>query len=214
MSGRAFPLILGSALMFSERTCWNREQNRLSRTLALLRTAGAPILDLTRSNPTECGLLSEHAGLAEALARPGLASYQPDPRGILDAREAVSQYYGHLEAELSPDDIILTSGTSEGYSFLFRLLCNPGDEVLIPSPGYPLFEFLADLCDVKLVRFPLAYDHGWQIDFTALAGATTERTRAVVVVHPNNPTGHYVSESEQGQLSEFCQSRGFALIAD
>ena len=214
MSGRAFPLILGSALMFSERTCWNREQNRLSRTLALLRTAGAPILDLTRSNPTECGLLSEHAGLAEALARPGLASYQPDPRGILDAREAVSQYYGHLEAELSPDDIILTSGTSEGYSFLFRLLCNPGDEVLIPSPGYPLFDFLADLSDIRLVRFPLVYDHGWQIDFEELEKLATERARAVVVVHPNNPTGNYVSAREQARLSLFCRKRGLALLAD
>ena len=200
--------------MFSDRTRWNREENRISRTLTELRAAGVPILDLARSNPTECGLFSDGACLRQALAQPGVALYQPDPQGILEAREAVSCYYRELGAPLGAEDLILTSGTSEGYSFLFRLLCNPGDEVLIPSPGYPLFEYLADLCDVKLVRFPLAYDHGWQIDFTALAGATTERTRAVVVVHPNNPTGHYVSESEQGQLSEFCQSRGLALIAD
>ena len=200
--------------MFSHRTRWNREENRISRSLAELRAAGVPILDLARSNPTECGLLSDGLRLEQALMQPGLQRYQPDPRGVLDAREAVSRYYGELGVPLVAEDLILTSGTSEGYSFLFRLLCNPGDEVLIPSPGYPLFEFLADMCDVRLVRFPLVYDHGWQIDFTALASSTTERTRALVVVHPNNPTGQYVSLPEQGQLFEFCQRRGLALIAD
>src|SRR5205814_4836440 len=112
------------------------------------------------------------------------------------------------------DDLILTSGTIEAYSFLFRLLCNPGDQVLIPSPGYPLFEFLADLCDVKLVRYPLNYDHGWQIDFSALAAASNERTRALIVVHPNNPTGHFASPNDQLQLSRFCAEREIALIAD
>jgi aspartate/methionine/tyrosine aminotransferase len=110
--------------------------------------------------------------------------------------------------------LILTSGTSEGYSFLFRLLCNPGDEVLIPAPGYPLFDFLADLCDVKLVRYPLFYDHGWHIDFPALDAAASTRTRALIVVHPNNPTGHYTSESEQAKFADFCAQRGIALIAD
>jgi len=112
------------------------------------------------------------------------------------------------------DNLVLTSGTSEGYSFLFRLLCNPGDEVLIPVPGYPLFEFLADLCDVKLVRYPLLYDHGWQIDFPALAAAVTPRSRAVIVVHPNNPAGNYVSPAERSELAALCRQRGLALIAD
>jgi aspartate/methionine/tyrosine aminotransferase len=200
--------------MFSDRTCWNREQNRLSRTLAELRAAGVPILDLTRSNPTECGLLSDESLVRQAVAQPGLVYYQPDPKGLLEARVVVSQYYNHLGARLSPEDVILTSGTSEGYSFVFRLLCNPGDEVLIPSPGYPLFDFLADLSDVRLVRFPLLYDHGWQIDFHALEELATERARAVVVIHPNNPTGHYVSATEQDQLARFCQKRGLALVAD
>jgi alanine-synthesizing transaminase len=131
------------------------------------------------------------------------------------AREAVAAYYtGQQGVAVAADDFLLTSGTSEAYSFLFRLLCNVGDEVLIPAPGYPLFDFLADLCDVKLVRFPLVYDHGWQIDFSALAAAVTERTRAVIVVHPNNPTGHYVSSAEQEELAKVCRARGIALIVD
>ena len=131
------------------------------------------------------------------------------------AREAVAAYYRSQHGvALAADDLVLTSGTSEAYSFLFRLLCNAGDEVLIPAPGYPLFDFLADICDVKLVRFSLVYDHGWQIDFAALEAAATERTRAVIVVHPNNPTGHYVSSAQQQQLARFCRERGMALIAD
>src|SRR5262249_20820242 len=129
--------------------------------------------------------------------------------------EAVADYYNAQRSRfVSAEDVVLTTGTSEGYSYLFHLLCEAGDEVMIPAPGYPLFDFLADLCDVKLVRFPLVYDHGWQIDFRVLAEATTSRTRAVVVVHPNNPTGHYVSDMEQKQLGEFCRERGIALIAD
>jgi aspartate/methionine/tyrosine aminotransferase len=139
--------------------------------------------------------------------------YQPNPRGIISAREAISAYYEELQIPVA-DDLVLTSGTSEAYSFVFRLLCNSADEVLIPAPGYPLFDFLADLCDVRLVRYPLIYDHGWQIDFPALAAASSARTKALIVVHPNNPTGHYTSAAEQAQLVEFCTRRRIALIAD
>ena len=109
---------------------------------------------------------------------------------------------------------MLTTSTSEGYSYVFRLLCNPDDEVLVPKPSYPLFEFLADLQDVKLVPYPLLYDHGWQIDFPSLSRTVTPRTRAVVVVHPNNPTGSYVSSGERTQLNSFCREHGLALIVD
>jgi alanine-synthesizing transaminase len=195
---------------FSERTGWSREENRISLALVKLREAGAAVLDLARSNPTECGFRYDEDGIRQAVSSSEILRYEPDPRGLAAAREAVCAYGAHVE----PDDLVLASGTSEGYSFLFRLLCNAGDEVLIPSPGYPLFDFLADLCDVKLVRFPLVYGHGWQIDFSALAAAASERTRAMIVVHPNNPTGHYTSESEQAQLAEFCRTRGIALLAD
>ena len=130
------------------------------------------------------------------------------------AREAVAGYYAAHGAAIALDDIILTTSTSEAYSFAFRALCNPGDEVLIPEPSYPLFEFLAEIQDVRLVRYPLVYDHGWQIDFNALEGAITERTRAVIVVHPNNPTGHYVKARELEALNQVCAARELAIIAD
>ena len=201
--------------MFSERTRWNRQKNELTLALEELRSSGRTVLDLTRSNPTDCGFAYGVDGIRSALTGGEIVRYRPDARGMAVAREAVADYYRRQQGvAVAADDVVLTSGTSEAYSFLFRLLCNAGDEVLIPAPGYPLFDFLADLCDVKLVRFPLLYDHGWQIDFSALAAAATERTRAVIVVHPNNPTGHYVSGAEQEQLAKCCRERGIALIAD
>src|SRR4029077_18936589 len=120
----------------------------------------------------------------------------------------------HGELEVDPESLILTTSTSEGYSYVFCLLCNPGDEILVPKPSYPLFEFLADLEVVTLAPYPLIYDHGWQIDFPSLHKAVNPRTRAVVVVHPNNPTGSYVSAAERNLLNSFCREHGLAVIAD
>jgi aspartate/methionine/tyrosine aminotransferase len=146
-----------------------------------------------------------------------MLDYHPDPKGMLTAREAVAQYYRERAAGKSvidPERIILTTSTSEGYSFLFRLLCNAGDEILVPQPSYPLFEFLADLADVRLARYGLFYDQGWHIDFSSLQSALNARTRAIIVVHPNNPTGSYVREAELGELNRLCSARELALIAD
>jgi alanine-synthesizing transaminase len=140
--------------------------------------------------------------------------YEPDPRGLLTAREAVCEYYAARGDCVSPGSVILTTSTSEAYSYVFRLLCNSGDEVLVPQPSYPLFDFLAELHDVRLVRYPLLYDHGWMIDFHALWEALTERTRGIIVVHPNNPTGNFCKSQEMEQLNEICAARGIALIAD
>jgi aspartate/methionine/tyrosine aminotransferase len=142
--------------------------------------------------------------------------YDPQPKGLPGARAAVAAYYQtvHRLHHFDPDRLLLTTSTSEGYSFVFRLLCNPGDELLVPKPSYPLFEFLADLQDVKLVPYPLIFDHGWQMDFPSLEGVVTKRSRAVVVVHPNNPTGSYVHPHEQESLNNFCRKHGLALIAD
>jgi alanine-synthesizing transaminase len=200
--------------VFSDRTRWSLTENRLTQALAEAQSTGRTILDLARSNPTECGFRYDQQAILGALARTEMLQYQPDPRGILCAREGIARYYAERQEPVGPDDLILSSGTSEGYSFVFHLLCNPGDEILIPSPSYPLFDFLTDLCDVKLVRYPLVYDHGWQIEFTALASAVSERTRGIVVVHPNNPTGHFASAAEQDQLLNFCGQQGIALIAD
>jgi alanine-synthesizing transaminase len=200
--------------MFAERTNWNLAANDLSQALAAHRVTGKPFVDLTVSNPTECGFECQKEGILKALANPAALYYEPNPRGMLSARSAVAGYYGAREANVEPNDIFLTTSTSEAYSFAFRMLCNPGDEILIPAPSYPLFEFLADIHDVKLQRYPLLYDHGWQIDFHALKNAIGARTRVIVVVNPNNPTGHFTKQPEAEELNKICAERDLALIAD
>jgi len=200
--------------MFAKRTNWNMTPNRLSEALAAHRAAGKPLLDLTVSNPTECGFKYDSAAILDALRNPAALSYEPNPRGLESARRAVAGYYADREEHVSVEDIFLTTSTSEAYSYVFRMLCDPGDEVLIPSPSYPLFDFLADIQDVRLVRYPLLYDHGWQIDFHALEQAITPRTRGVIVVHPNNPTGHFAKQAEMAKLNSICSAREMAIIAD
>ncbi len=202
--------------MFSRRTNWRLTPNRFTEAQRELREAGREVLDLTVSNPTRAGLQYDAEAILASLSRPEAMDYDPQPKGLASAREAVADYYrqqcGGLE--ISPESVVLTTSTSEGYSYIFRLLCNAGDEVLVPKPSYPLFEFLADLEDVKLVPYPLLYDHGWQIDFQSLHKAVSARTRAVVVVHPNNPTGSYVSPRERELLNAFCREHGLPLIVD
>lgn len=140
--------------------------------------------------------------------------YDPDPRGMRGAREAVSEYYRDHEAMVDPDAVVLTTSTSEGYGYLFRLLCDAGDEVLVAQPSYPLFDFLADLEDVRLRPYPLFYDHGWWIDFVELERRIGPKTKAIVVVHPNNPTGHATGVEDRGRLQEICVRHGLALIVD
>ncbi len=202
--------------MFSERTNWKLVQNRFTQALDEARAAGVRILDLTVSNPTRVGLQYDTQAILDALAAPQAIDYDPQSKGLREAREAVAGYYRdeHHVSDFDPERLILTTSTSEGYSYVFRLLCNPGDELLVPKPSYPLFEFLADLEDVRLVPYPLIYDHGWQMDFPSLEKAVSPRTRGVVVVHPNNPTGSYVQEHELQLLNEFCRQHGLALIAD
>ena len=202
--------------MFSDRTNWKLTRNRLTEALEEVRSSGARVLDLTISNPTRAGLRYGEPRILHSLASPQAMDYDPQPKGLPSARAAVAAYYqtAHGIRDLDPERVILTTSTSEGYSFVFRLLCNPGDELLVPKPSYPLFEFLADLQDVKLVPYPLIYDHGWQMDFPSLQNAVTERTRGVVVVHPNNPTGSYVHPHEQQSLDRFCCDHGLAVIAD
>ena len=202
--------------MFSDRTNWKLTRNRLTEALEEVRAGGARVLDLTMSNPTRAGLRYGEGLIMQSLASPHAMDYDPQPKGLVSARTAVADYYRtqHAIHSLDAERVILTTSTSEGYSFVFRLLCNPGDELLVPKPSYPLFEFLADLQDVKLVPYPLIYDHGWQMDFPSLQKAVTERARGVVVVHPNNPTGSYVHSEEQEPLNEFCREHELALIAD
>lgn len=200
--------------MFSRRTDWNLTPNRLTLAHQEVLRSGRKILDLTISNPTRVGIKYDEAAILDGLRNPKALNYDPQPKGMRSAREAVAEYYAPNSFSLDPENIILTTGTSEGYSFVFRLLCNPGDEILVPKPSYPLFDFLADLQDVKLVPYSLIYDHGWQIDFHSLKQALTKNSRGVALVHPNNPTGSYVSAQEREQLNVLCSERGLALIVD
>jgi alanine-synthesizing transaminase len=206
--------------MFASRTDWQLAQNRFTQALESHRHAGKQLLDLTISNPTECGLSFPEREILTALANPRALAYSPESKGRVEARAAVADYYagragfGGDCGRVDPEHIVLTSGTSEGYSHIFRLLCEPGDEILVPAPSYPLFEFLADLADIRLVPYPLLYDHGWQIDFASLRTALTPRSRAMLVVHPNNPTGSFVKPNEASELAEICSERGMAIVAD
>ena len=179
------------------------------------RRGGVELLDLTRSNPTAAGLeLADlFGGEAAVEATAGLA-YEPDPLGMRSAREEICGYYERHGARVVPEQVVLTASTSEGYSHLFRLLCEVGDEVLVAQPSYPLFDYLADLADVRLRSYPLFFDHGWWIDFAELERAIGERTRAVMVVHPNNPTGHGIPAGERQELRRLCAKYGLALIVD
>jgi alanine-synthesizing transaminase len=202
--------------MFSKRTDWKLSPNRFTEVQRELLAAGREVLDLTVSNPTRAGFRYDVEAVLNSLISPAVMDYDPQPKGSRRAREAVAGYYRqqHEGFDVDPESLVLTTSTSEGYSYVFRLLCNPGDEILVPRPSYPLFEFLADLDDVKLVPYPLIYDHGWQIDFPSLYRTVNHHTRAVVVVHPNNPTGSYVSGAERSTLKSFCREYKLALIVD
>jgi aspartate/methionine/tyrosine aminotransferase len=199
--------------MFSSRFHWDPSPNRLTRLLGEKRRAGAEVLDLTESNPTQAGL-SYPAEIVEALADPRALRYDPQPAGSLAAREAVCRYYAEAGHTVEPDRVLLTASTSEAYAYLFKLLADPGDEVLAPRPSYPLFEFLATMESLRVVSYPLIYHGGWPIDCEALAAAVTPRTRAIVLVNPNNPTGSFLKRDELRFLADLCQSRGLALISD
>ncbi len=200
--------------MFSRRTNWPLAPNRFTQALEEIRRSGARVFDLTISNPTRAGLVYDQAAILDALRNPNALDYDPHPKGLLVARQAVADYYSERDQRVDPESLILTTGTSEGYSFVFRLLANPGDEVLVAKPSYPLFDFLAELQDVKLVPYSVLYDHGWQIDFHTLEWAITDRTRAIVLVHPNNPTGSYVSAQDRERLNALGAQHNLALIVD
>ena len=199
---------------FSGRTGWDLAESTLSEAIREARAAGRKLVDLTVSNPTVCGFEYDEAAILGALGSAESMVYDPDPRGIRSAREAVAGYYAGHGATVAAGQIVLTTSTSEAYSFLFRLLCDAGDEVLVAQPSYPLFDFLAGLDDVRLASYPLFYDFGWWIDLGELERRITPRTRAILLVHPNNPTGHATSAAERRQLEELCVRHSLALIVD
>jgi alanine-synthesizing transaminase len=212
-------------IVFSSRLNWDAQPNPLTKLLEQKRAAGTQICDLTISNPTTAGFTYPPIQL------PSATQYDPHPRGLLSAREAISSQISNAhphqilmtdtsllsrdrQGAVMPDQILITASTSEAYAYLFKLLCDPGDEILTPRPSYPLFEFLAALESVTVRQYPLRYDGAWHIDFTALESALSNRTRAIVVVNPNNPTGSYLKPDESERLQSTCAARGIAILVD
>jgi len=200
-------------MRFSQRTNWNTEESDLAQAHRQRLRDGLPLADLTASNPTRCGFEYDPA-LLDALMDSAPLVYDPQPRGLLNAREAVCAYYADHDVGVEPGQVILTTSTSEAYSFLFRLLCDSGSEILVPQPGYPLFDYLATLDDVRVRTSALIYDHGWQIDPEGLRRDLTPETRAIVLVHPNNPTGHFTKPWEAEELARLCREFDLSLIVD
>ena len=188
--------------MFSSRLPWQTPRNELTRRL---ERQGGAAYDLTESNPTRAGIAYDRSAILAPLSNPASLVYEPAAAGLPAARQAVATYCG-----VSTADVLLTASSSEAYSFLFKLLCDPGDEILTPHPSYPLFEWLASLEAVTVKQYPLRYQEGWWIDTAALQEMITPRTRAIVVVNPNNPTGSYVKQAELAALTSF----GLPIISD
>ena len=201
---------------FSRRTAWDLRPNAITECLAA--RAAPPRFDMTEGNPTRCGLGWEPDALRAALDVTGAERYEPDPQGLLLAREAVAAYHASRGFGIPPDMLFLTSSTSEAYSWVFKLLCDPGDAVLVPRPGYPLFEYLAGLEGVTVEHYPMRFDGDWWLDTGAvrqrLAAKDAPRVRAVVVVNPGNPTGAYLSLGEAEALADACIAHGAAIVSD
>lgn len=198
---------------FSRRTHWSFELNRVTETLNQLRSQGNTVLDLTCSNPTQCGFFYPE-NILSGLSTLENLHYAPDPQGLPKARQAVSDYYRRRGFDVPPARIFLTANTSEAYSYLFRLLADPGDHVLFPRPSYPLFQFLSTLNDVTLALYPMRYDKQWRIDLETLSASVTNRTKALVLVNPNNPTGSFVGQTTLKQIKALCLENRLAIISD
>jgi len=200
---------------FSARTDWNLKPNELSRHVAEHRRQGRELFDLTESNPTRCGFEYPEEKILGALGLRESLAYNPIPQGLAYARDAVARYYTMTTGQhIDPNHLLITASTSEAYSFLFRLLAEPGDHILVPRPSYPLLEFLSRLNDVELDPYSLEYHQGWHVDLSSMEKGLTRKTRAVVVVNPNNPTGSGILPNERKALLAFCRDREIALVSD
>ena len=200
--------------MFSRRVPAALDRTPLAAAVCEWQSAGRPYIDLTRSNPTRVDLQYPD-GLLDGLAAAGGYTYEPHPLGLPAAREAVAAEYARRGVRADPAAVVLTASSSESYSFLFKLLCEPGDAVLIPQPSYPLFGYLTDLDGIEGRPYRLSPSgKGWSVDVSAIEDAMDARVRAVVIVAPNNPTGTRIAATELRELGELCTRRGVALIGD
>lgn len=201
--------------MLSRRTAWGSPTNRLTIAREEAVARGQELIDLTESNPTRAGIPYPTAELGELLRESAAAPYDPDPLGMMSAREALAEHLSSEGDPVHPDDLVLTSSTSEAYSYLFKILADPGDEIVTHTPSYPLLDHLAELESVRLRRFPLHF-HGarWEIETSSAAAAIQQRARGVVVIHPNNPTGSVLDLQQQTELAALCASKQVPVISD
>ncbi len=203
-------------MAFSSRLDPDLSPGRLQQALDQLRAVGAPLIDLTCSNPPERGLGPAAEALAAALAAPGNAEYHPEPRGMPGARRAVARYYAERGLPTTADAVFLSASTSQSYSELLKLFADAGDEILVPQPSYPLFEMLVTLEGCRPVRFPSSFagDGRWRVDLPALERAFTSRTRAIILVSPNNPTGAYLAPEQYTAIQRMCADRECPILLD
>ncbi len=202
--------------MFSSRITRNAAANALTLVIQQRQESGARILDLTESNPTRSGICYDEGAITQAIGQSGIMRYDPHPQGLLTARQAIAGYYQERGVSVHPDSLLLASGTSEAYGYLFKLLADPGSEILVPVPGYPLLEVLTSLEDVRLVPYRSLYDErkGWEVDLERLTNSVSNRTKAIVAVSPNNPTGAFLKQNELAWIAELCRRFDLALIVD
>lgn len=199
---------------YSKRLSWPVHPNAVAKNVNQRRQRNQPTLDLTCSNPTEALENYPHTAIAEALHAIESFRYEPDPAGNARARVAIQRYYADRGIEALPDNMLLTASTSEAYALLFKVFCDPGDEVLVPVPSYPLFEYLANLESVCITNYHLHFDGIWFIDFEHLRHQISPRTRAIVIVNPNNPTGSFLKQRELHTLFEIAAERKLPIISD
>ncbi|MBA4311795.1 MAG: pyridoxal phosphate-dependent aminotransferase [Chlorobiaceae bacterium] len=204
-------------MIFSQRTNWHRQQNKLTELFDSLRKSGRVILDLTVSNPTECGFSYPQKEILSSFENQSSMVYDPNPHGLLSARQAVTEYYRQKNISVDPSNIFLTASTSEAYSTLFKLLCNAGESVLVQKPSYPLFEYLAQINDVELQQYDLRYDGEWHVDIESLNNLMIEnigKSKAIVIVNPHNPTGMFLKKDEYKAIKEIARQYNLAIIVD
>ena len=199
---------------FAKRTSWALEENVITQTVKTLKDDGVSFLDLTVSNPTQCGFQFPQRKILKAFKNTKNLDYHPESHGLKEARQHVVDYFQERHISIDPQRIFLTASTSEGYSHFFRLMTNPGEEVLFPQPSYPLFSFLGDLHDVCLKFYSLDVHQDWAIDFESLESQIDEKTRAICLVNPNNPTGSYIQKQELERLQDICEKHQLVLICD
>lgn len=199
---------------FSQRLSEHTSVNQITRAIDKRKHENVPMSDLSESNPTKALSSYPHTAIAKSLGKIQNFTYRPEARGILEARQSIARFYAERGIAVDPDDLFLTASTSEAYTHLFKLLCNPGEIILSPSPSYPLFEHLADLSSVMMKPYRLLYDGSWHIDLEHLRSQICSRTKAIVVVNPNNPTGSFLARSELLMLREISEASRLPLIAD